>query len=70
MPTNAFFKLDKNRQQEIIEAARHEFIHIRYEAASINQLIKEIDMSRGSFYFYVANKDVCLFYFFNLMPII
>ena len=67
MPTNAFFKLDKNRQQEIIEAARHEFINNRYEAASINQIIKEIDMSRGSFYLYFANKEDIYFYIFDQM---
>lgn len=42
---------------QILEAAAHEFARVPYSAVSINQIIKEAEISRGSFYTYFEDKD-------------
>jgi len=62
MPTKAFYNLDIHKQNSILEAAKKEFSDNYYEDASINKIIKEIKMPRGSFYLYFENKeDIYLF---------
>lgn len=57
MPTQRFINLKEEKKQAILEAAVHEFSRVPYSAASINQIIKEADISRGSFYTYFEDKD-------------
>ena len=56
MPTQRFLKLKEEKKQVILEAAVHEFSRVPYSSASINQIIKEADISRGSFYTYFESK--------------
>ena len=62
MPTQRFLKLKEEKKQVILDAAVHEFSRVPYSSASINQIIKEADISRGSFYTYfeleVAQADI------------
>ena len=62
MPTQRLFKLKEEKRQLILKAAAHEFSRVPYSAASINQIIKEADISRGSFYTYFEDKDDLLRY--------
>lgn len=57
MPTQRFLKLKEEKKQVILDAAVHEFSRVPYSSASINQIIKEADISRGSFYTYFEDKD-------------
>lgn len=57
MPTQRFLKLKEEKKQAILEAAVHEFSRVPYSSASINQIIKEADISRGSFYTYFEDKQ-------------
>lgn len=57
MPTQRFLKLKEEKKQAILEAAVHEFSRVPYSSASINQIIREADISRGSFYTYFEDKD-------------
>lgn len=57
MPTQRFLKLKEEKKQVILEAAVHEFSRVPYSSASINKIIKEADISRGSFYTYFEDKD-------------
>ncbi len=57
MPTQRFFNLKEEKRRAILEAAFHEFSRTPYANASINQIIKEADISRGSFYTYFEDKD-------------
>lgn len=57
MPTQRFLNLKEEKKQAILSAAVHEFSRVPYAAASINQIIKEADISRGSFYTYFEDKD-------------
>ena len=57
MPTQRFLNLKEEKKKVILEAAVHEFSRVPYSSASINQIIKEADISRGSFYTYFEDKD-------------
>lgn len=57
MPTQRFLNLKDSKKNVILEAAAHEFARVPYSAASINQIIKEAEISRGSFYTYFEDKD-------------
>ena len=57
MPTQRFFNLKEEKRRAIVRAAVHEFSRVPYSVASINQIIKEADISRGSFYTYFEDKQ-------------
>ena len=52
MPKNTFFKLPKEKQNNIIEASLKEFKKVLLRDASINKIIKDANIPRGSFYNY------------------
>lgn len=62
MPYNAFYKLEQNKQNIILNQAKIEFSNYLFEEASINRIIKEINIPRGSFYLYFKNKEDLYFY--------
>lgn len=64
MATERFEKLSQDKKQRILEAAREEFARVPYEEASINQIIKNAGISRGSFYTYFEDKNDLLKYIF------
>ena len=52
MPTNTFLNLSKEKQDNIIEASLKEFKRVLLKDASINKIIKDANIPRGSFYNY------------------
>lgn len=62
MPKALFFTIHEKKKTRIIEAAIKEFSLQLYEKASINQIIKEADISRGSFYQYFEDKEDLYFF--------
>ncbi len=62
MPKDLFFTIHEEKKTRIIEAAIKEFSAQLYEKASINQIIKEADISRGSFYQYFEDKEDLYFF--------
>lgn len=62
MPKDLFFTLSKEKQNRIIESAIIEFSKEKFYEASINQIIKTADISRGSFYQYFEDKEDLFFY--------
>jgi len=65
MPTSAFFNLPDDKKTKLIEAAKKEFANNLFEDASINKIIKDINMPRGSFYLYFENKEDIYNYIFT-----
>ena len=57
MPNDTFFNLPKEKQERIIGAAVCEFARVPFSDASINKIIKDAGISRGSFYQYFADKE-------------
>ena len=62
MPTKTFFNLTKKKSQKIIEASKSEFSKYNFYDASINRIIREAEISRGSFYQYFENKEDLFIY--------
>ena len=61
MPTATFNNLPEEKREAILDAARREFSRVDFEEASINKIIADADISRGSFYMYFeSKKDLAL----------
>ena len=57
MPTSTFFRLPEEKRQRLTEAAWEEFTSVNFASASINRIIQEARIPRGSFYQYFADKE-------------
>ncbi|NLM45488.1 MAG: TetR/AcrR family transcriptional regulator [Firmicutes bacterium] len=57
MPKNTFFNLPQAKKARIFKAAVEEFAKKRFSEASINQIVKNAGISRGSFYQYFNDKE-------------
>ena len=67
MPSERFFKLSEDKQQRIIEASMDEFIASGMHDASINRIIKDADISRGSFYTYFEDRNDLFNFIFSTL---
>lgn len=56
MPKQTFFNLEEAKKKRIITAALKEFAAYPYLKTSINRIIEQADISKGSFYQYFQNK--------------
>lgn len=56
MPLERFYRLPEEKQMAIRRAAMKEFARVPFDKASINKIIKDADISRGSFYTYFEDK--------------
>ncbi len=62
MPKETFYRLPGEKRKRIMAAAEREFLENSFEAASINRIIKEAAIPRGSFYQYFEDKkDIFLY---------
>ncbi|MDD3341393.1 MAG: TetR family transcriptional regulator [Bacilli bacterium] len=57
MPSDTFLNLREDKKKRLIDAAMTEFSAHLLEDASINQIIKNAGISRGSFYMYFKDKE-------------
>lgn len=57
MPSKTYLNLSDAKKQKLIQAAKKEFSRVLLSDASINRIIKDADISRGSFYMYFENKE-------------
>lgn len=62
MPTKTFFNLPIEKQKNLLEASEREFSRVSFDEASINQIIQDAKISRGSFYMYFEDKEDLYFY--------
>ncbi len=62
MPTKTFFNLPLEKQKKLMEASKKEFSRVDYATASINQIIHDAGIPRGSFYMYFQDKEDLYFY--------
>ena len=56
MPLARYKNLAVERKEAILRAAAHEFAEKGYERASLNRMIKEAGLSKGTFYYYFEDK--------------
>lgn len=62
MPTQTFNNLPEEKREKIVTAIQAEFARVPFPEVSINQIVKQAGISRGSFYQYFRNKDDLLHY--------
>lgn len=62
MPTQTFINLPHEKKEKILNAAKKEFSRVSLSEASINNIILEAKISRGSFYQYFEDKKDLLEY--------
>lgn len=65
MPSNTFFRLEKEKQDKILAASKKEFSKVPLGEASIANIVKEAGIPRGSFYQYFTGKEDVFFYLFE-----
>jgi len=56
MPTKRFQNVIPEKQRRILDVARKEFIAHGFENASLNVIVKQADISKGSLYYYFEDK--------------
>ena len=56
MPLARYKNLAAERKEAILRAAAHEFAEKGYERASLNRMISEAGLSKGTFYYYFEDK--------------
>lgn len=57
MPSETFLRLSQSKKNTLLKAAQKEFQSHLMEDVSINQIIKNAGISRGSFYTYFKDKE-------------
>lgn len=57
MPTKTFFNLPEEKRRRLIDAAWEEFTSVSFGRVSINRIIHQAEIPRGSFYQYFADKE-------------
>lgn len=65
MPKDTFFNLDEIKRQRIVDAAIEEFSRLHYDKVTINGIVKNAEIPKGSFYQYFENKDDLYIYLFT-----
>lgn len=66
MPSKTFMNLDKNKRKKLIDAAMKEFSSVSYPDVSINKIILNAGIPRGSFYMYFKDKEDLFAYLIEL----
>jgi len=56
MPSHRFFNLPDEKKRRILDAAVAEFSRVPFDQVSINKIVQNADIPRGSFYQYFENK--------------
>lgn len=67
MPKKTFYNLPKEKKERLLEAAFKEFSNEPIEEVSINAIIQNSDISRGSFYQYFEDKEDLYCYCLDLL---
>ena len=67
MPKKTFYNLPEEKKERLLEAAFKEFSSVPIEESSINVIVQNSDISRGSFYQYFDDKDDLYCYCLELL---
>lgn len=67
MPTPTYFNLPKEKREAIEQASILEFANHTFSEASINQIVKASNISRGSFYQYFEDKEDCYLHILTMI---
>lgn len=67
MPKSTFYNLSDDKKSRIFDAAVQEFSTRRFSEASINQIIKNAGIPKGSFYQYFNDKEDIYLYMMEVI---
>lgn len=67
MPKSTFYNLSDEKKDRIFDAALKEFSARSFSEASLNQIIKNADIPKGSFYQYFDNKEDLYLYMLEVV---
>jgi len=67
MPSNRFMNLSNNKKEKIHRAIINEMKKHSYDHINISNIVRDADISRGSFYQYFNNKDDFYFYILDFI---
>ena len=67
MPKETFFNLPQEKRELILSTAVEEFSTYAYDQASINRIVADTGIAKGSFYQYFEDKQDLFFYLLDLM---
>jgi TetR/AcrR family transcriptional regulator len=67
MPKRTFYNLSEEKKSRIFDAAMQEFKAQSFREASLNQIIKNADIPKGSFYQYFDNKEDIYLYMIDVI---
>ena len=56
MPSATFFHLPPAKREKLLQCAQEEFSRVSFDEASINRIVHQAEISRGSFYMYFTDK--------------
>lgn len=62
MPTENFYKLDSDKRQKIVDAMKKEFSRVPFHEASVNRIVENAGISKGSFWVYFKSKEEAIEY--------
>ena len=65
MCKETFLRLPEEKRRRFLEAAWCEFTHVKFAEVSINQIVRNAEISRGSFYTYFEDKEDLMRYVFE-----
>ena len=65
MIKQTFYNLPETKRERIYQAIKTEFDRVPLDKISINSIIKEANISRGSFYQYFESKEDLLRVYFK-----
>lgn len=66
MPSEAFQKLDENKKNKIINAMKKEFGRTAFDKTSVERIVKDAGISKGSFWVYFENKSEAIDYIIDM----
>lgn len=56
LPSETFFNLPPYKKEKIIKAIKKEFARVPFDKVSINKIVQDANIARGSFYMYFQDK--------------
>ena len=67
MPTSPYFRLPQEKRERLMAACWSEITRVRFSDMSVNRIISQAHIPRGSFYQYFADKEDMTRYLLNDM---
>ena len=65
MPLNRFLNLPNEDKERVLQIAKKQFSTYGFDAMSLNLLLKELDISKGQFYYWFEDKADLFFTVLN-----